>query len=44
MQVGAVDDIAQHILATLGYLVTNHVGWDVGPGLGLMVVLVVEPL
>lgn len=44
VQVGTVDDIAQHVLAPLGDLVSDDVGWDVGLSLALMVVLLVEPL
>lgn len=44
MQVGSVDDVAQHVLAALGYPVSDDVGWEVGLGLALMVALLVEPL
>ena len=44
VEVGAVEDLTQHILAPLSYLVSDDVRWDVGLGLGLMVVLVVLPL
>lgn len=44
VQVGAVEDVAQHVLAVLGHLVSNNVGWEVDLGLALMVVLLVEPL
>lgn len=44
VQVGAVDDVAQHVLAPLGDLVSDDVGWDVGLGLAMMVVFMVESL
>lgn len=44
VQVGAVEDIAQHVLAPLGYLVSNNIRREVDLGLGLMVVLLVDPL
>lgn len=44
VQVCAVDDITQHVLAPLGYLVSDDVGWDVGLGLAVMVIFLVEPL
>lgn len=44
VQVGAVENITQHVLAPLSYLVSDDVRWDVDLGLGLMVVLLVDPL
>lgn len=44
MEVGAVEDVAQHVLAALGHLVGDDVSREVDFGLGLMVVLLVEPL
>lgn len=44
VQVGAVQDVTQHVLAPLGDLVGDDVGWDVGLGLVMIVVLMVEPL
>lgn len=44
VQVGAVDDIAQHVLAPLGHFVGDDVGWEVSLGFVLMVVLLVQPL
>lgn len=44
VQVGAVDDVAQHVLAPLGHFVGDDVGRDVGLGFALMVVLLVQPL
>lgn len=44
VQVGAVEDITQHVLATLSYLVGDDVRWEVDFGLGLVVVLLVDPL
>lgn len=44
VQVGAVEDIAQHVLAPLGYLVSDNIRREVDLGLGLMVVLLVDPL
>lgn len=44
VQVGAVDDIAQHVLAPLGHFVGDDVGRDVSLGFVLMVVLLVQPL
>lgn len=44
VQVGAVDDVTQHILASLGHSVGDDVRWDVCLCLALMVVLLVESL
>lgn len=44
VQVGAVQDIAQHVLAPLGHLVSDDVRREVDFGLGLVVVLLVDPL
>lgn len=44
VQVGAVEDVAQHVLAPLGYLVSDDVRWEVDLCLGLMVVFLVDPL
>lgn len=44
VQVGAVKNITQHVLAPLSYLVSDDVGWDVDFGFGLIVVLLVDPL
>lgn len=44
MQVGAVDDVTQHVLAPLGHFVGDGVGWDMSLGFGLMVVLLVQSL
>lgn len=44
VQVGAIQDVAQHVLAALSYLISNDVGWNVVFGLGLMVVFLVDPL
>lgn len=44
MQVGAVDDITQHVLAALSDRVSDDVRWEVGLGLAEVVVLVVDPL
>lgn len=44
VQVGAVDDVTQHILASLSHLVGDDVRWDVCLCLALMVVLLVESL
>lgn len=44
VQVGAVQDIAKHVLVALSNPVKDDVRWNVGLGLGVMVVLLVEPL
>lgn len=44
VQVGTVENVAQHVLASLGDLVRDDVRRDVVLGLGLVIVLVVEPL
>lgn len=44
VQVGAIQDVAQHVLTALSYLVSDDVGWDVVFSLRLMVVLLVDPL
>lgn len=44
VQVGAVEDITQHVLTPLGHLVGNDIRWDVDLGLVAVVILVVEPL
>lgn len=44
VQVGAIQNIAQHVLALLSHLVGNDVSWDVVLGLGFIVGLLVKPL
>lgn len=44
VQVGAVDDVAQHVLAPLGHFIGNGVGRDVSLGFALVVALLVQSL
>lgn len=44
VQVGAVDDVAQHVLAPLGHFIGDGVGRDVSLGFALVVVLLVQSL
>lgn len=44
VQVGAVEDVAQHVLAPLGHFIGDSVRRDVSLGFGLMVVLLVQSL
>lgn len=44
VQVGAVDDVAQHVLAPLGHFIGDGVGRDVSLDFALMVVLLVQSL
>lgn len=44
VQVGAVDDVAQHVLAPLGYFIGNGIRRDVSLGFALVVALLVQSL
>jgi len=44
VQVCAVEDVAQHVLAALSNLVGDDVGWEVVLGFVVVVVLCVDPL
>lgn len=44
VQVGAVDDVTQHVLAPLGHFIGDDVRRDVSLGFALMVALLVQSL